>query len=203
MKGYFIVIEGVDGSGKSTLIESVSKWLRERHHSVVELREPTDGKAGRRIREKLSGKESLAANEMLQLFLEDRREDVDENLLPALDAGKTVVMDRYLYSNAAYQGAMGIPWREIIDMNIAEKFPLPDRVYLLDAEPSVLLRRISDFRGATDQFEKIDFLERVRQNYIDMADERFLLIDAEAFPGEVLTEVITDLEQELKKREEK
>jgi len=74
----------------------------------VRLAEPTDGKWGREIRTMLKRKEMAPAEEQLRLFLIDRQDDAEANISPSLQKGVTVIMDRYYYSNAAYQGAAGI-----------------------------------------------------------------------------------------------
>jgi dTMP kinase len=113
----------------------------------------------------------------LMLFLKDREVDVKERILPALRKGLIVIMDRYYYSNIAYQSARGLNADRIKKMN--EKIaPKPDLVILLDLSPSKALERIKH-RKKLSVFEEIEFLERVRQKFLEIADERTVIVNAE------------------------
>src|SRR5262245_42547095 len=94
--GILIVVEGIDGAGKSTQVRRIAEALRAVGETVVQSREPTDGPWGRKIRESaVSGRMSLA--DELHAFVEDRREHVAGVIRPALDRGEIVVLDRYYY----------------------------------------------------------------------------------------------------------
>ena len=138
----FIVFEGIDGSGKSTQCDIFHERLIRRGIAAVKLAEPSDGPWGRRIREMLRDSSMVPAEEQLRLFILDRRDDAEKNIIPALQRGEIVVMDRYYFSNAAYQGAAGIPPARIIQENIAQGFPEPDRIYLIDIDPALALKRV-------------------------------------------------------------
>lgn len=160
-----IVFEGIDGSGKTTLSRLFVQWLQERGEPAVWLREPSDSPAGRRIRELASSHETIDAREELNHFLEDRRWNVEHNIRPALDSGSTVVMDRYFYSNACYQGARGMEVDVILEMNRAFA-PEADIVFLIDSDVDAALSRIRrENRDPAVLFEKKEFLETVRRNY--------------------------------------
>ena len=159
----FILVEGIDGSGKSTLCDNLCAKMKDAGVDVVKLREPTDGSFGKEIRRRLASSEHLSPDEMLNLFIEDRQEDCDLNISPALSAGKTIVMDRYYYSNAAYQGAMGLNPDAIIRANRARNFPEPDIILLADIDPETSLERVKSRGAAAEQFEKTAFLSRVRE----------------------------------------
>jgi dTMP kinase len=110
--GFLLVIEGVDGAGKSTVVQKLLEHCRERAIPCVASKEPTDGAWGRRLRESAqSGRLSL--EEELELFLKDRAEHVEQLIRPALEAGKVVILDRYYLSTAAYQGASMQPGRRM------------------------------------------------------------------------------------------
>nr|MDP6657848.1 dTMP kinase [Nitrospinaceae bacterium] len=107
-RGWLIVFEGIDGTGKSTQCQKMETRMREYGVPVIRLREPTDGVWGQKIRKILSdGRGAVTPKEELTWFIEDRREDVEKNILPALRENKVVLLDRYYYSTAAYQGALG------------------------------------------------------------------------------------------------
>lgn len=175
----FIVFEGIDGSGKTSLIEAFDSELRAKGLFALRLAEPTDGRWGRKIRTMLSDGSRPDAREQLRLFLLDREEDVTQNLLPALRGNRIVLMDRYFYSNAAYQGAAGMDPDSILTENRARGFPKPQRIYLVDLEPERALERIAvRERGREGElFERREFLARVREIYLSIADESFFILD--------------------------
>src|SRR5512137_250225 len=121
--GLLIVLEGIDGSGKTTQAQALLRRLRRRGRRAVFFREPTRGRWGREIKRLAARADSLTPEEELKLFVEDRRENVEKNLRPALAAGKVIVLDRYYFSTIAYQGAKGIDTRRIRRMN--EAFAIP------------------------------------------------------------------------------
>ena len=137
-----IVFEGIDGSGKTTLSRMFHAHLLKNGCAAVWLREPTDSPLGDRIRRTAQDYDSISIQEELELFIADRRWDVKENILPALAAGKSVVLDRYYYSNACYQGARGLDVQGILHAN-QEFAPEPDIVFLIDVEVDRALARIS------------------------------------------------------------
>ncbi|TAL36419.1 MAG: dTMP kinase [Spirochaetes bacterium] len=193
----FIAFEGIDGCGKSTLCARLHAHFLSNKLPSVLLREPTDGIWGRKIREMLKGPELPDAAEQVRLFLMDREYDVENNILPAIRHRRLVLMDRYFYSNAAYQGAGGIPPVSILEENVRRGFPIPQRVYLLDLSPEAALERISgrDTGTGNDLFEKQEFLQRVRAHYLAMADERFSVMDGSADPESLFRAVRDDMER--------
>jgi len=135
----FIVFEGIDGSGKSTQCDLLYKYLLDNDVDAVRLLEPSNGEIGKKIRTILSGDIIPPVSKQVELFIKDRKDDVEKNILPALLDGKVVLMDRYYFSNAAYQGAQGIDPKTIIDKNLALDFPQPDIVYYLDIHPNAAM----------------------------------------------------------------
>lgn len=168
--GLLVVLEGIDGAGKSTQI----RWLAERLAAAgvahVISREPTDGPHGRRLRESAT-RGRLAPEEELALFLADRQEHVDDLILPALVAGKVVVLDRYYFSTAAYQGARGFDWQEILRCNEAFA-PEPDLLFWFDLPPAVSQERIGNRGDAVNAFEKLDALKSVATLYAKIVQDR-------------------------------
>jgi len=155
------VLEGLDGSGKSTQLPRLAARLRAEGHVVVETREPFDCAAGRKIRELARGGASIAPEAELALFMEQRRFHVRERIAPALARGEIVLSDRYFLSTVAYQGARGLDAAALLAENEVE-FPLPDLALLLELAPAAGLARVASRGGpAEPAFEKRDFLERV------------------------------------------
>jgi len=166
-----IAVEGIDGSGKTTIVKFLAEELKRRGYNVVTFKEPTDSEWGKKVKQA-----KLKPEEELELFLKDREWNVKNNIIPALKSGKIVVLDRYYYSTIAYQGARGIDPELIKKLN--ERFPKPDIVILLDVSPEIALRRIK-VRGEPDKFEKIEFLRKVRENFLKLKGENVFIINAE------------------------
>jgi dTMP kinase len=177
-KGILIAVEGIDGTGKSTQVALLARYLRGRGCEVVETREPTGGPYGRRIRELFVNRGSCSLEEELALFVEDRRQHVREVIAPALARGRVVVTDRYYFSTAAYQGAAGLDPEEVFARN---RFaPRPDLVLLLTMQPESSLARIRESRGEElNDFEQEDQLRRVAELFASFADPCITRIDAD------------------------
>lgn len=188
--GRLVVFEGIDGSGKTSLSRMFHAWLLGNGIAAVWLREPTDSPLGEKIRRIAQDTESISIQEELEYFLQDRRWDVENNILPALGSGKTVVMDRYYYSNACYQGARGIDLEAILHQN-REFAPEPDLIFIIDVDVDRALARISSARqGVAKLFEKKDFLKKVRANYLKLAGANLELLDGNPDLNTVFAEVI-------------
>ena len=171
-----IVLEGIDGCGKSTQVSLLVDKLRSIGIDTLKLREPTDGPHGLRLRSILNEEIQAEHDEILDLFVKDRKQHVSEKIEPALNSGKTVVMDRYYYSTMAYQSASGFSMEKIrADNSFA---PIPDLVLILDIPAEDGVKRVLK-DGNADRFEKEDFLNRVREQYLKLKDEpNVQLIDA-------------------------
>jgi dTMP kinase len=193
----FIVFEGIDGSGKSTISEMIYNFYRSLDVPVIRKAEPSGGIWGLRIREMLKGPKTPDVKEQLRLFLLDRDDDVKKNILPALQGGKMIIMDRYFYSNAAYQGAAGIKPEDVLEENIRMGFPEPDRIYLIDIDPEKALERISrrNDSGREEIFEKAVFLNEVRKIYLSIKNDKFVVIDGSKSPGDIFNIVKNDIEE--------
>ncbi|MBI2875685.1 MAG: dTMP kinase [Candidatus Tectomicrobia bacterium] len=193
-----IVFEGIDGAGKTTQLQRARDYLEGRGFEVVSLREPTEGTWGRRIRELAQqGRQGIAPREELDLFLQDRQENVRDCILPALDQKKIVLLDRYYYSNMAYQGALGLDPSEIQQLN--ERFaPRPDLVIVLQVPPSVGLSRLRAGRGGKIEpaYEEEAYLRRVKEIFDRLDEPHIRFIDASQ-PLPRVTAQITALLQEI------
>lgn len=187
MSSLFIVIEGIDGTGKSTQVRLLAEWLRSRGREVITSREPTDGPWGKRARN--SGVERLTAEEELELFLKDRAEHVEQLIQPALEAGKVVILDRYYFSTMAYQGCRGFDPAAIRRRNEAFA-PVPDLLFILDLEVDTALSRIGARGDIANEFEKRENLEKCREIFLSLKDESFVrVIDSDAPMDQVQAEL--------------
>tara|TARA_B100001750_G_scaffold68231_1_gene54334 strand:- start:782 stop:1366 length:585 start_codon:yes stop_codon:yes gene_type:complete len=163
-----IVLEGIDGCGKSTQVSLLVDKLRSIGIDTLKLREPTDGPHGLRLRSILNEEIQAEHDEILDLFVKDRKQHVSEKIEPALNNGKTVVMDRYYYSTMAYQSASGFSMEKIrTDNSFA---PVPTLVLILDISAEDGVKRVLK-GGNADRFEKEDFLNRVREQYLKLKNE--------------------------------
>jgi dTMP kinase len=186
-RGVLIALEGVDGAGKTTQALSLAATLARIGRRVLFTQEPTFGPAGRRLRDYLAGKKRhLTAQEELDLFQTDRREHVAETIRPALLRGWIVITDRYYYSSAAYQGALGIDPQAILAAS--EAFvPRPDLVVIFGLPlPVALARRQEAHRGEVQVTEVPDYLEKVAALYDKFQGPHIKQLDAAAPTSEVL-----------------
>jgi dTMP kinase len=194
-QGLFIVIEGIDGTGKSTQARRLGDWFISQGREVVLSREPTDGPWGKKVRES-AATGRLSPEDELEYFLKDRRQHVEELIAPALAAGKVVILDRYYFSTMAYQGARGFDPAEIRRKN--ESFaPVPDLLLILDLEVDTALDRIGARGDTANEFEKRENLERCREIFLSLHDETFThVIPSHGTLDEVterIQSVVTDL----------
>jgi dTMP kinase len=175
-RGLLIVLEGIDGSGKTTQARALLRRLRRRGRQAVFFREPTRGRWGREIKRQAVRADSLTPEEQLELFVKDRRENVVLNLKPALAAGKVVVLDRYYFSTIAYQGAKGLDPGRIRRIN--EAFAVrPDLVVILDVDAAAGLGRIAGRKTRDELFEREGYLVRVARIFRGFSGPRFVHID--------------------------
>jgi dTMP kinase len=187
-KGVLIVLEGIDGSGKSTQSRRLLRRLRAIGYKAVSFREPTRGKWGRMIKRMAKQAGSLTPEEELDLFIKDRQENVRKNLGPALAEKKVIILDRYYFSTIAYQGAKGIPPARIKRLN--EKFAVkPDLVFILDIDAGRGLGRIHHRKRKDLLFERERYLARVRRIFRGFKGRMFVHMDAR-LPREELSEMI-------------
>ena len=186
-KGLFITLEGIEGAGKSTHISFIANLLKASGKDVVMTREPGSTELGEQIRNILLMQKTLsisATTELLLMFAA-RAQHLEQIILPALTAGKTVLCDRFTDSTYAYQGGGRGVSRGKIDNLVAQVHPnlQPDLTLLFDLPVATGLARASSTRDA-DRFESesIDFFESVRSAYLHLAGAdpgRIKIINAE------------------------
>lgn len=186
MKGLFITFEGGEGAGKSTMMDNVINWFSQRGHSVVRTREPGGTQTAEKIREILLDREHEQLDGLAELLLvfAARAQNLAEVIRPALDAGQTVICDRFTDATWAYQGGgRGLNAADISSLEQLVHGDLqPDLTLLLDLPVAQGMDRAAG-RGTADRFEaeSLRFFSRVRQAYLARAEHeasRFAIIDA-------------------------
>lgn len=202
MKGYWISFEGGEGSGKTTLIQLLEEELIKRGKDVLVTREPGGVPIAEQIRDvilRLDNTEMDPITEAL-LFAASRRQHLVEKVLPALEQGKVVLMDRYVDSSIAYQGyARGLGMEEIRALNdFAIQGALPDVTFWIDIDPEIGLSRIASSGRKVNRLDKEAkrFHERVREGYrrISQTTDRFITIDGDQAPEEIIKQILERIE---------
>ena len=180
-------LEGIDGCGKSTQSKLLREKLEGEGEKVIILKEPTKRPHGQKLWDVLHGKRKAINKEILELFVLDRKQHVEEKIQPALDDGTVILMDRYYYSSMAYQVAGGIDVEEIREKHVFA--PRPDVVLIFDLPVSVALERVKGHSDA-DEFEKDEHLEKVREAYLDLENDPLVrIVDATGTPEEIFEDV--------------
>lgn len=192
-KSFFITIEGIDGSGKSTLITKLEKYLIQRQKKVYLTSEPTSSIIGKFIRTYLSPEKAYQSNFLAELFLfsADRALHV-EQLKTYLSQAYWVLCDRYVDSTIAYQGKDEKNLKTVYTIcQILLDILRPDLTILLDVDPEKSLHRIDD--REKEYFEQMELLKDIRSRYLDLArlnSDRIVLIDGNQSPDKVESEAI-------------
>ncbi|UJG42240.1 MAG: dTMP kinase [Candidatus Heimdallarchaeum endolithica] len=170
--GLFLVIEGIDGVGKTTQAKKLVEFLKSKKLKAEYTTEPTHWSIyGKKLRESFFAPERLSVEEEFRLFLEDRKEHIAKEVLPLIEQGIIVVCDRYYFSSAAYQGSRGLDWKYILQENMKVVFS-PDITFLIDIPVEKAIERIANGRaGKINTFEKRENLIKVRKIYQEIAQE--------------------------------
>jgi dTMP kinase len=186
-KGFFICVEGLDGCGKTTQTKLLVKRLRKMGYDAVYTTEPSHGKIGMLIKRYcLHGEKRVSAVIEALLFAADRFEHVEKEVVPALDGGKIVVSDRYVYSSLAYQGAAGLDlkWIEMVN----EYAIRPDLAIFVDVEPEAVVRRLKPKKSV---MEDLETQHKVREVYMGFVEKGALFkIDGSKSKGEVADDIL-------------
>lgn len=203
-KGKFIVLEGLDGCGKSTQIKRLKDFFEKKNKLVYVTAEPTEFETGAYLRRILS--ESLNKNMYLQaaLFLADRLEHITHpkfGIKQYLDKGYNVICDRYYYSSLAYQGtASDMDWVEYINLNCPDIL-VPDLCIFLDVNPDTCKERIDKVREKPELYEKdINLMREIRQNFLNVLNklkgsQNIVILDANQSLDEVEKEIIDNVQK--------
>jgi len=187
----FITFEGIEGSGKSTLMQRVERALRERGEDVLQTREPGGTPLGDEVRRIfLDPAQKIGPMSEVMLLCASRAQLCADVIRPALRAGRTVLCDRFFDSTIAYQGyGRGMDVEELLQVCLAATSGLtPDLTFILDLPPEVAMPRVAARAAssghAVDRMEResLEFHRAVREGYLDMArrwSRRFVVVDVE------------------------
>lgn len=198
-KGKFIVFEGGEGSGKTTISNMIYDYLKEQGIHCIKTREPGGIKISEDIREIILDKENTIMDSKTEalLYAAARRQHLVEKVIANLNNGVNVLCDRFILSSLAYQGhARGLGIKEVYEINkfaIGDTFP--DLTLFFDIEPEVGLKRIaqsSEREVNRLDLEKMDFHYKVREGYKILAEDnqnKVVTINAEKTINEVFEEV--------------
>ncbi|PQO38606.1 dTMP kinase [Blastopirellula marina] len=184
----FISFDGIDGAGKSTQRDLLTEWLGQQGHDVVLCRDPGTTEAGERVRDLLLHRKELDLHprtEML-LYMAARAQLVDDIVRPAIAAGQTVLCDRYLLANIAYQGhASGLDPEDVRNVGkVAVDHVMPDLTILLDLPEDIAFPRLGK---NLDRMEAkgVAFMHRVREGFLK---------EAEVYPHVVVVDAAQPIE---------
>jgi len=164
-KGKLVVFEGIDGSGKSTHARLLVKWLLSNGYNPMHTEQPSKGKIGSLLWGDYLKRDVNPLIDVF-LFLADRVDHIDSVIKPALEEGKIVICERYMYSTLAYQGAEGmdVEWLRSMQDFVIE----PDLIIHFDLTPEEAVKRTY----TKDKFEKVDILKKVRAIFQDCFNDK-------------------------------
>ncbi|GAA0320986.1 dTMP kinase [Bacillus carboniphilus] len=203
-KGLFITFEGPEGAGKTTILKMVAEHFQDQY-SIVTTREPGGIKIAEKIREVILNPEHTEMDSKTEalLYAAARRQHLVEKVIPALDAGKIVLCDRFIDASLVYQGyARGIGIQEVLEINqFAIENLMPDATFYFDIRPEVGMERIEKHKGREVNrldLETMDFHKRVREGYLLVAGQfpdRIINMNAE----QSIEEVYKSIEEKMAK----
>ena len=175
-KGYFISFEGIDGSGKSTQIQKLARFLETLGFDVLITREPGGSVGGEEIRNLLlqGNVDRWSAETEILLFTAARRDHLERIILPAMEDNKIVICDRFTDSTRMYQGMRGPNLRNLVDM-LNEKIINcdPDLTIVIDIDPQISLKRAKSRETDEERFEDfgVEMQLNMRKGFIELAKE--------------------------------
>lgn len=206
-KSLVISIEGGDGTGKTTILEMIEKYLEGNNRDYMVTREPGGVRIAEDIREIILNKRNIEMDGKTEalLYAAARRQHLVQKVMPAIEEGKLIIFDRYVDSSMVYQGYVrGIGIDEVYEMNrFATEDFLPDLTICLDLDPRIGMERIalnSDREVNRLDLEGIDFHYKVREGYKILAErfpDRIVMIDANQGIEKVFQRVLKEMENYL------
>lgn len=194
-RGKFIVFEGIDGSGKSTQMKLLAKKLEDRGIKARLTLEPTYGLVGETLHDILSGKIKADPKVIAALFVADRLDHLtnqEDGVLKNLDAGETVICDRYYFSSYAYQSTE-VPSEWVVEANkLCAETLRPDVTLFIDISPQVAMERILSNRDSVEIYETEEKLTKVRDAYFAAFEKMKDSENVKVVNGERTVEEIAD-----------
>lgn len=170
-KGKFIVFEGTDGSGKSTQMKLLGKYLEEKGETCRFTREPTDSEFGTLLHSCMTGEIDTDEHTIAALFAADRLDHINNpknGMKVVLAQGHTVLCDRYYFSSFAYNGGF-VPLDWVIALNTPAMQTLkPDLVIYIDVSPEESMKRVSRRGGETERYETLERQLKIRAKYFEV-----------------------------------
>ncbi|MDE1874112.1 MAG: dTMP kinase [Candidatus Micrarchaeota archaeon] len=198
-RGTFIVLEGLDGAGVSAHAASLESHLRQRGYKTLLTKEPTTGAIGSMIKEVLKKSGAAPFKSIQLLFCADRAKHLEDDILPALEQGRVVVCDRYMFSTLAYGFASGVDTHWLYNVN--REFQMPDLTIFIDINPDLSISRIAKEKRSREIFEKRETLGKVRKAYLNLAKRfRFRIVSGEQEKEAVDTEIAETVDKFLTRR---
>ncbi len=195
--GKFITFEGLDGSGQSTQVELLEKFLNEKGLPTVKTKEPTlNSKVGKELREILDKQKEASFQKIQELFAEDRKEHLENFIIPNLEKGINVICDRYFFTAFAF-GSINLDLDWLIEIN--DDFLMPDVAFFLDVGPKTCLRRIEERNKKKTLFENREKLKKAYQNFKEIVKKFSSLksINGEKPIKEVFEEIKIEVKNHL------
>ncbi len=209
-RGFFITVEGGEGAGKTSAIDAILEQVKARGYDVLSTREPGGIPIAEQIRSVVLDRNNTAMDPRTEalLYAAARRQHLAEKVIPALEAGKVVVCDRFIDSSLAYQGyARELGMDEVFAINrFAIGDWMPDLTVFMDVRPEIGLARIRADQGREVNrldLESMTFHNKVREGYLQVLrrfPERVVRVDAERELDKVLEDIGQMLNQKLPKR---
>jgi dTMP kinase len=194
--GFFICVEGLDGCGKTTQTKLLVKNLQARGFNAMYTAEPSRGKIGSFIKKYcLQGEKRVSTAVEALLFAADRVEHLKEEVVPALNEGKIVVSDRYIYSSLAYQGAAKLDLGWIREIN--KWTMLPNLAVFIDVEPETAIRRLKSKKSVMEDLETQRKVREVYMNFVENGE--LVKINGDETKKKVASEMLALVLKFLKK----
>ena len=197
-RGKFIAFEGLDGCGKTTQIKRLAAHFSDAGIKYLLTAEPTGGLLGRLARNVLLEIVEMSAEALALLFAADRAEHVIRQILPALETGKHVLCDRFVYSNMAFQGT-ALPLAKIAAFNDTAISVRPDLTLFIDVQPEECRRRMLPVRQSEEIYDGIKISHKIRERYYEAFQAYgttmpVAVIDGNVPENEVFTQILTAVE---------
>jgi dTMP kinase len=199
--GFFITIEGIDGSGKTTFANNLYQYLLKNNFSVMQTKEPSQTAIGEQIRAFLQKRVKVTQKAQYLLFAADRAEHFHEIIIPAINGKYIIISDRCGDSSVAYQGyGLGLDIEMIKQIN---KWVMnniqPDITFYLKLDPKIALERVNKRNEIISEFENLTLMEKISKGFDEIFKDRqnVITLDALQSPENILTQAIKHIESKL------